>query len=295
MDDTRAVYEALLQAQDKGQEAALATVISVQGSVPRHVGSKMLVRTDGSCVGTVGGGKMENLVIAEALAVCADGQARTRSYTLNDIAAGDPGICGGTVEVFIEAVIAPPTLVIIGGGHVGKALAELGKWSGFRVILSDDRDDFCNPTYAPGLDGYIVCKPGEIIEQMVIGRSTYVAAVTRGLPVDINLIPALLKTKAPYIGLIGSRRRWALTAKALKEERGLTDADLARVVAPIGLELNAETPKEIAISIMAEIVMRRRGGTGEPMQANQESQILETKRWDIDQSISVDDDVKHND
>ena len=95
--------------------------------------------------------------------------------------------------------------------------------------------------------------------------TTYVAAVTRGLPVDLNLIPALLATEAPYIGVIGSRRRWALTVKALKEERAMTDAQLARVRAPIGLELQAETPKEIAVSIMAEIIMLRRGGTGKPM------------------------------
>jgi xanthine dehydrogenase accessory factor len=266
MDDTRAVYQALLQAQELGESAALATVIRVQGSVPRHVGSKMLVRADGSCVGTVGGGKMENLVVSEALAVCAEGEVRTRVYTLNDIAAGDPGICGGTVEIFIEPISAPPTLLVIGGGHVGKALAELGKWCDFRVILSDDRAEYCNAAYVPGLDGYIVCKPGELAGQLVITRSTYIAAVTRGLPVDLNLIPALLATEAAYIGVIGSRRRWALTAKALVEERGLTEQDLSRIYAPIGLELNAETPKEIAISIMAEIVMRRRGGTGQPMQ-----------------------------
>jgi xanthine dehydrogenase accessory factor len=99
-----------------------------------------------------------------------------------------------------------------------------------------------------------------------IDRQTHIAAVTRGLPVDMHLIPALLATDAAYIGLIGSRRRWALTAKALREEHGLTSEQLARVRAPIGLELNAETPKEIAVSILSEITMLRRGGTGKPMQ-----------------------------
>lgn len=265
MDDTRAVYEALIAAHDHGEAAALATIISVQGSVPRHVGSKMLVRADGSFVGTIGGGKMEDLAIREALGVITNSEARTVSYTLNDIQAGDPGVCGGTVEVFIEPVHPVPTLLVIGGGHVGKALAELGKWSGWRVILSDDRPEYCNPEYAPGLDGYAVSKPADVMQQVTITAHTYIAAVTRGLPVDLDLIPALVATPAPYIGVIGSRRRWSLTMKELREQRGMTDAQLARVHAPIGLELNAETPKEIAVSIFAELIMIRRGGTGESM------------------------------
>jgi len=265
MDDTRAVYEAILEAQKLGEPAVRATVIAVSGSVPRHVGSKLLVRADASFVGTVGGGLMESRVIAEALNVLADGQPRRPSYELNDIGAGDAGICGGTLEVFIEPIAVPPTLLVIGAGHVGKALAELGKWLGLRVVIADDRAEFCKADFLPGMDGYVVCQPGELSQQIRIHGQTYVAAVTRGLPIDIDLIPVLLKTNAPYIGVIGSRRRWALTVKAL-HERGLGADLLKRVRAPIGLELEAETPKEIALSIMAEIIMLRRGGTGKPMQ-----------------------------
>ena len=266
MDDHREVYEALAQAQRDGIPVALATIIETQGSIPRHAGSKMVVREDGTVVGTVGGGTMESWVVKEALAALDDGQARTKTYTLNSVQAGDPGICGGTARIFIEAVGTTPALVIVGGGHVGKALAELGKWSGYRVILSDDRPEYCNPEYLPGMDEYMVCKPAEIAEHIKLNRQTYVAAVTRGLPIDVHLIPALLATDIPYIGLIGSRRRWALTAKTLREEHGMTDEQLQRVRAPIGLELQAETPKEIAVSILAEIIMVRRGGTGQPMQ-----------------------------
>jgi xanthine dehydrogenase accessory factor len=265
MDDTRAVYEALLEAQKNGEPVALATVVSVKGSVPRHEGSKLLVRADGSFVGTVGGGQMEALVIREALAVLADGTSRMPSYSLNDLDAGDPGVCGGTLQVFIEPIGIAPTLLVIGGGHVGKSLAELGKWSGYRVVLSDDRPEFCSPEYVAGLEGYVVCKPGEVVAKIPITEQTYVAAVTRGLPVDMSLIPSLLTTSAAYIGLIGSRRRWALTVKAMRDQFGLTDEQLSRIHAPIGLELQAETPKEIALSIMAEITMIRRGGTGKPM------------------------------
>jgi xanthine dehydrogenase accessory factor len=265
MNQDQAVFEALLRLQETGEAGALATVVSVSGSVPRHAGSKMLVRADGSIVGTVGGGAMEQLVIAEALAAIADGQTRLPEYSLNNLADGDPGICGGTAQVFVEPVGLMWTLLIVGGGHVGRALAELGKWAGYRVLLSDDREAFCNADYAPGLDGYIVCPPGELTAHVSVGARTCIAAVTRGLPVDMALIPALLATDAPYIGLIGSRRRWALTVKALQEERGLDAAQLARVRAPIGLEIEAETPQEIAISILAEITMIRRGGDGQPM------------------------------
>jgi len=263
--DDQDVLRAVLEAKETGTPAALATVIRTQGSLPRHAGSKMLVRPNGEIVGTVGGGAMEANVVRDAQAALADGLTRIVSYTLNDLDAGDPGICGGTVEIFIEPLGTPPTLVVIGCGHVGKALAELGKWLNFHVIVSDDRANYCNPQHIPGMNGYIVAKPSEVPQHITLGPQTYVAAVTRGMPVDLDLIPALLQYDLPYIGLIGSRRRWALTAKAL-EERGISQQQLSRIHAPIGLELQAETPQEIALSIMAEIVMVQRSATGKSMQ-----------------------------
>lgn len=264
-DDHLAVYKALVEAQKNGIPSVLATVIETQGSMPRHEGSKMIVYEDGTIVGTIGGGAMESSVIKTALEVLSTGKARTESYTLNSLEAGDPGICGGTAKIFIEPLELPPTLLIIGGGHVGKATAELGKWMGFRVILSDDRPQFCSPDYVADLDGYIVAPPDEVTAHITVNHNTYVVAVTRGLPIDGKLFPPLLATSATYIGLIGSRRRWALTREMLKSDYGVTDADLERIHSPIGLELEAETPKEIAISIISEIIMIRRGGTGEPM------------------------------
>lgn len=265
-EDTRPVYEALLKAQQDNIAVALATVIETQGSMPRHAGSKMLIYTDGSIVGTVGGGAMESRVIQSAQTVISQGTPKLEVYSLNNLANGDPGICGGTAKIFIEPIGIATTLLIIGGGHVGKALAELGKWMGYRVILSDDRPEFCNPDYAPNLDGYVVCPPQDILSQVNVDAHTYIAAVTRGLPIDLQLLPRLLQTPAPYIGLIGSRRRWAITAKALQTQAALSAQEIARIRAPIGLELQAETPKEIALSICAEITMIQRGGSGEPMQ-----------------------------
>jgi xanthine dehydrogenase accessory factor len=148
---------------------------------------------------------------------------------------------------------------------VGKAVAELAKWMEYRVVVSDDRLGYATPEQIPGMDAYIEVPPAQLFDQVEINRYTFIVAVTRGLIVDEQLLPALLATDAPYIGLIGSRRRWALTVQKLTEV-GISQAALARVHAPIGLELAAETPKEIALSILAEIVLVQRGGSGEPMQ-----------------------------
>lgn len=265
MNEDRAVFEAALQAQREGRPAALATVIQTQGSVPRQPGSKMLIWPDGSIVGTVGGGEVEALAIREGQAAMRDGKTRMLSYNLSSLESGDPGVCGGTVNLFVEPLLLPPTVVVIGCGHVGKVLAELAKWLEFRVIVVDDRPGYATPEQIPGMDGYIEAPPAELPRRLDITPQTCIAAVTRGMVVDKELIPALLSSQAPYIGLIGSRRRWALTVQLLAEQ-GISRADLERVHAPIGLELRAETPKEIAISIMAEIIMVLRGGTGRAMQ-----------------------------
>lgn len=265
MSEDRAVFEAALSAQRDGRSAALATVIETHGSVPREAGSKMLVWPDGAIVGTVGGGEMEALVIGEAQAAIRDGQTRVLTYNLTDLASGDPGVCGGTLRLFVEPLLPAPTVVVIGAGHVGKAVAELAKWLDFRVIISDDRPGYATPEQIPEMDGYHVVPPGELVNAVDITSRTYIVAVTRGLVVDMDLIPALLATEAPYIGLIGSRRRWTVTSDALVEQ-GVSREVLTRVHAPIGLSLGAETPKEIAISIMAEVVMILHGGTGDSMQ-----------------------------
>jgi len=259
-----AVIPALAQAQSEGQVVALATIIRTTGSMPRHAGSKMLVYPDGRSVGTVGGGAMESRVVVDAQSAIRDGQPHVATYTLNNPADGDPGVCGGTAEIFIEPIGHRPVLVVVGCGHVGKALAEVAKWAGFRVLVADDRAEFCNPQFLPNMDGYFVGAPGDWLDKIPAGPNVAVAAMTRGLLIDIELLPPLLKANVGYIGVIGSRRRWALTCKAL-EDKGITRDILARVHAPIGLELNAETPAEIAVSILAEIIMERRGGTGQPM------------------------------
>ncbi len=173
-------------------------------------------------------------------------------------------MCGGEVDIFIEPIKPEPVVLVIGGGHVGKAIVHLAKWLGFRVALSDDRPEFCNPEWAPGADEYLPVAVAELPKRFNFHAETYIVMPTRGVPVDLAGLPHLLDQPYAYLGVIGSRRRWATAVKTLAE-RGVPEDRLRRVHSPMGLELNAETPEEIAVSIMAEIVMLRRGGTGEPM------------------------------
>ncbi len=263
MSDTL-VFEALLEARRNGQGVVLATVIRDKGAVPRHAGAKMLVYPDGNIVGTIGGGEMESRVIAEVPALLESGTPTILHYELIDPARGDPGVCGGQVDIFMEPILPEPTVLVVGCGHVGQAVADLAHWLGFRVIVSDDREELCNPEVIPHADEYLVLPPAELAAKANIHARTYIAAVTRGTPFDVAVLPGLLETSSPYIGVIGSRRRWATAVEQLKEQ-GIDEDALRRVYAPIGLELNAETPREIAVSILAEIVSKYRGGTGEPM------------------------------
>jgi len=258
------IYQALAQIESSGESAALCTVVKSEGSTPRHVGSKMLVYPDGHFIGTVGGGDLEHRVMDEARMAMSDGAARLLHYNMADPSRGDPGVCGGQVEVFVESILPPPTVVVIGTGHVGKAVAHLAKWLGFRVAVSDDRPEFCTKEAVPDADAFFPCPMEDLPSQMKIDRRSFLVLTTRGSSVDAAGMPALLETPASYIGVIGSRRRWATTVKEL-QARGVTTDRIARVHSPMGLELRAETPEEIAVSIMAEILMVRDKGTGKSM------------------------------
>jgi xanthine dehydrogenase accessory factor len=262
------IYEAAGRVLLNNETAALCTVVKSEGSTPRHVGSKMLVYPDGHIQGTVGGGGLELRVLDEARMSLADGRVRLLQYTLTDPARGDPGVCGGKVEVFVEPLLPAPTLLIIGAGHVGKAVAHLAKWLEFRVVVSDDRPELCNPEAIPDADAFQICTMADLPRQLKIDGRTYIVLTTRGSSVDVDGLPALLRTQAAYIGVIGSRRRWETTVRELGG-RGIPPEDFARVHSPMGLELQAETPQEIAVSILAEVLMLRDRGTGTSMSVAQ--------------------------
>ena len=262
------IFQALAELESGDQAGVFCTIVRSQGSTPRGVGSKMIVYPDGSILGTVGGGEVEGRVIDEALDSLKSGTSRILTYSMVDPVRGDPGVCGGQLEVFLEPILPPPTLLLIGGGHVGKSVAHLAKWLEFRVVVCDDRPEFCSPEAIPDADDFYPVSIEELSKNLEITAWTYIVLTTRGSNVDVEGLPFLLETSAAYIGVIGSRRRWELTLRNLVDS-GINKDVLAKVHSPIGLELNAETPNEIAVSIMAEILMLRNGGDGRKMSTHE--------------------------
>jgi len=260
----KSIPQALVELEQNFQSATLCTIVKTSGSTPRHSTSKMLVYPDGTIIGTVGGGELENQVVKEAKLAINNNQSKLIEYKMTDPSRGDVGICGGQVMVFIEPINPSPLIVIVGVGHVGKAVAHLAKWLGYRVAISDDRPDFCTPETTPDADYYYPTEMKNLPEQFTITNQTYLILSTRGSSTDIEGLPNLLKTSAGYIGIIGSKRRWAETVKQLIIN-GITREELSRVHSPIGIEINAETPEEIAVSILAEILMIQRNGSGKLM------------------------------
>jgi|Deesub1362A_J573_1020465.scaffolds.fasta_scaffold02307_3 xanthine dehydrogenase accessory factor len=257
-------FARIAELEGQGRSFAVATVIRARGSTPRRAGARMLIFPDGSQEGTIGGGEFENRVISEALDALARGRHKTLHYRFADPEQGDPGVCGGEVDVYIEPVQPPPKLVIFGAGHVGKAVAHLGAWLGFQVVVADDRSDFATPDQVPQAARHITCLLSRLPEEVGLDERTYVVLTTRNVAIDVEGLPALLQTPVPYIGVIGSRRRWETTLAEL-EEKGVSAGALERVSSPVGLEINAETPEEIAVSILGEIIMLRRGGRAQRM------------------------------
>ena len=248
------IFKALVDLEKRNGAGALCTIIQSKGSTPRHVSSKMLVYPDGHIMGTVGGGEVENRVIKEAISAIEDKKPRLLSYNMADPSRGDPGICGGQLEIYVEPIIPKPVLVVIGAGHVGKAVAHLAKWLGFLVVVNDDRAEFCNADAVPDGDFFYAVPMEELSSNFDITPWTYIVLTTRGVDVDIKGLPSLLNSKAAYIGVIGSKRRWATTTSKLLED-GVPSNLIDKVHSPIGMEIHAETPEEIAVSIMAEIIL----------------------------------------
>jgi xanthine dehydrogenase accessory factor len=216
----------------------------------------MLVFPDGETIGTVGGGGVEAEVMHAPLESSRSGKPALLHYSLKAQNEGSVGVCGGEVDIYLEPFLAKPKLLVIGAGHVGKSVAKFGKLLGFQVIVSDDRAELCTQEEFPDADQLLPVPMQMIPEQIEIDPHTYIVIVTRGSEVDVDGLPALLKTQPAYIGLIGSRRRWEATRQALLAQ-GVSEDNLKRIKCPIGLDIHAETPDEIAISILAEIIARK--------------------------------------
>ncbi|NIR37668.1 MAG: XdhC/CoxF family protein [Actinobacteria bacterium] len=199
---------------------------------------------------------MEHRVTLVAAEVLAEGRPRLVTYNLVDPADGDPGVCGGEAEIYLEPYMPASTIFIVGAGHVGRAVSDLAKWLGFRTVVWDDRSEIIDD--AEHADVPLTGSMADALATHPVTEDTSVVMVTRNVGLDLEILPQLLATPARYIGLMGSRRRWETTRAGLVD-LGLDEEVLARVTAPIGVEINAETPEEIAVSILAEVIGDRRG------------------------------------
>ena len=234
------------------------TVIRAQGSTPQRAGAKMLVFADGRTVGTIGGGCYENEAIGKARLAIADGKTSLLHFELNDDFAQENGlICGGRMDVHVDPLSPDPRLYIVGAGHVGYHLARIAGDAGFRLHVIDDREKFANAERFPGAEVVVDSIP-EWLDRADIPSGAFVVVVTRGHQHDLDALRALATRNIRYLGLIGSRAKVARIYAALLHE-GFPAESLERVYAPIGFEIGAVTPAEIAVSILAELIAVRRG------------------------------------
>jgi len=248
------IYEELVRLRKLGRSCALATIVQSIGSSPQKEGAKMLIRDDGSTMGTLGGGCLEAEVIQTARMAIIDGAPQTISIDLTEEAGGL--VCGGRVLVYIEPNLQAPHVIILGAGHVGKALSKLAHFTGFRVTVADDRAEYANKGHFPEAQDLVVSPFEQVFDGLQVEEQAFIVVATRGHNHDIDAVKAALKTQAGYIGLLGSRRKKALLAGKLERE-GFSSADISRVIIPVGLDIGSVSPEEIAVSIMAQIIQRR--------------------------------------
>jgi xanthine dehydrogenase accessory factor len=258
------VFAALADALQRGEEVALVTITSSTGSTPQRVGAKMLVFADGRTVGTIGGGCYENDAFWKAREALKSRRPLNVRYELSDDFAEESGlICGGQMEVFIEPVEPAPDVYVFGAGHVGYFLARMAHDAGFRVHVIDDREKFANTERFPGGIDVAVEDIPAWLEKHALPRTAYGVIVTRGHRHDLDALRALARQELRYVGLIGSRAKVKRIFDALQEE-GVTKDALAHIHAPIGLDIGAITPQEIAVSILAELIAVKHGKIAEP-------------------------------
>jgi len=251
------LFEEIVRMRRAGQRGAMATIVHTNGSIPSYESSRMLVRDDGSIIGTIGGGCVEAEVWAAAKEVIQIEQPRKMTFNLNHEAGYDAGlICGGTLEIFVEPILPQPVLYLFGGGHISTALARVAGHAGFEIGIVDDREAFANRERFP-MAGEVYTTYEEAFEKIRPSASSYLVIVTRGHKDDMRVLAWAVGTEARYIGMIGSKRKVISVYKALEKE-GFAPEKLERVHAPVGLDIGALTPEEIAVSITAELIAIRR-------------------------------------
>jgi len=253
------VYDELMRLRKLGQKCAVATIVQVRGSIPSYESAKLLVREDGSMMGTIGGGCVEAEVWNAARDVIATEKPRHLSFNLGQDAAYDNGlICGGQLDVFVEPVVPPPRAFIFGAGHISKSLSKIASLAGFSTIVIDDRETFANRERFPEADEIHAGEYEEVCPKLEVNETSYLIIVTRGHRDDMRVLRWAVTTPARYVAMIGSKRKVISVLKELEEE-GVPRGLLERIYAPMGLEIGAVSPEEIAVSVAAEMIAVRRG------------------------------------
>jgi len=259
------VYSEIVRLRGEGRRGALATITSVRGSIPSFETAKMLVRDDGTIFGTIGGGCVEAEVWQAAKDVIETEKPRTMTFNLNAEPKYDTGlVCGGTLEVFIEPVTPTPQLYIFGAGHVAQAIYKVTRIAGFDVTVIDDRDTYANRERFPEAKDIFADDYERVLPQLAPSDSAYMVIVTRGHSDDMRVLRWAVEMPARYIGMIGSRRKFLRISQEFEKE-GISPEKLERVHSPVGLDIGALTPEEIAVSVAAEMIaVRRRSGAALP-------------------------------
>jgi xanthine dehydrogenase accessory factor len=272
------LYEEIVALRRQGRRGALATIINVRGSIPSFNTAKMLVRDDGSIVGTIGGGCVEAEVWQAAREVMEQEKPKTLTFNLNQNPKYDTGlVCGGTLEVYVEPVLPIPVLYLFGAGHVAYNVYRVAKIAGFDIVLIDDREAYANSERFPEAREVVAEDFDRAVTKITPSETSYVVIVTRGHRDDMRILRWAVQTEARYIGMIGSKRKVISIYKELEKE-GLPAHLFEKVMAPIGLEIGAVTPEEIAVSIVAEMIARKRnvedGGASKKYRSEKESADL---------------------
>jgi len=252
------VYEELVRLRRLGQKCAIATIVQVRGSIPSYESAKLLVREDGSMLGTIGGGCVEAEVWNVARDVMQNERPRHMNFSLGQDAAYDNGlICGGQLSVFIEPVVPQPRLYVFGAGHISKSISKIATLAGFATVIIDNREAFANHERFPDADEVFAEEYEEVFPKLPIRDTSYVVIVTRGHRDDMRVMRWAVGTNAKYIAMIGSKRKVIGVVKELEKE-GIPREAFERAFAPMGLDIGAITPEEIAVSIVAEMIAMRR-------------------------------------
>jgi xanthine dehydrogenase accessory factor len=252
------LYEEIVRLRKVGRRGAVATIVNVRGSIPSFKTAKMLVRDDGSILGTIGGGCVEAEVWQAAREVMETERPRTLKFDLNNDPKFDTGlVCGGTLEIFVEPILPPAELYIFGAGHVATSLYKVARIAGFDITVVDDRESYANRERFPEAQQVIAEDFDKATAQLALSECSYIVIVTRGHRDDMRVLRWAVQTPARYVGMIGSKRKTITIFEELKKE-GLPAHLFDRLHAPIGLDIGAITPEEIAVSITAELIAKRR-------------------------------------